>query len=176
MNDVALRPATADDAEFFVDLHQASLGPYVNQIWGWDDDEQRAYLARHLVLERVCVIVVDGVDAGRLDVEERDDEVFLALIELAPDHQGRSIGSRLIRELLDRAGADGKRVTLSVLEVNPRAYQLYRRLGSPRSRETASRRRSGSGWWRSCDRQRVVVSDARWLSEFSRCATSNGGN
>jgi ribosomal protein S18 acetylase RimI-like enzyme len=129
MNDVALRPATADDADFFFDLHQASLGPYVNQIWGWDDDEQRAYLAEHLVLERVRVIVVDGVDAGRLDVEEHDDEVFLALIELAPDHQGRSIGSRLIRDLLDRAGADGKRVTLSVLEVNRRAYQLYRRLG-----------------------------------------------
>jgi len=28
-------------------------------------------------LDRVRVIVVDGVDAGRLDVEERDDEVFL---------------------------------------------------------------------------------------------------
>jgi ribosomal protein S18 acetylase RimI-like enzyme len=56
-----------------------------------------------------------------------DAEVFLALIELAPDHQGRGIGGRLVRDLLDRA--DGKRVTLSVLEVNRRAYQLYRRLG-----------------------------------------------
>jgi ribosomal protein S18 acetylase RimI-like enzyme len=127
MADIALRPATADDAEFFFDLHEASLGPYVDQIWGWDDEEQRAYLARHLVLQRVRVIVVDGVDVGRLDVEEGDDEVFLALIELAPDHQGRGIGGRLIRDLLDRA--DGKRVTLSVLEVNRRAYQLYRRLG-----------------------------------------------
>jgi ribosomal protein S18 acetylase RimI-like enzyme len=78
-------------------------------------------------LDRVRVIVVDGVDAGRLDVEERDDEVFLGLIELAPEYQGRGIGSRLIRELID--GADGKRVTLSVLGVNDRAYQLYRRLG-----------------------------------------------
>jgi GNAT superfamily N-acetyltransferase len=129
VHDIVLRPATADDTQFFFDLHEASLGPYVNQIWGWDDDEQRAYLARHLVLEHVRVIVVDGVDVGRLDVEERDDEVFLALIELAPVHQGRGIGSRLIRELLDRASADGKRVTLSVLEVNHRAYQLYRRLG-----------------------------------------------
>jgi ribosomal protein S18 acetylase RimI-like enzyme len=129
MADIALRRATADDAEFFFDLHEASLGPYVDQIWGWDDADQRAYLARHLVLERVRVIVVDGVDVGRLDVEEGDDEIFLALIELAPDHQGRCIGGRLIRDLLDGASADGKRVTLSVLEVNRRAYQLYRRLG-----------------------------------------------
>jgi ribosomal protein S18 acetylase RimI-like enzyme len=71
--------------------------------------------------------VVDGVEAGRLDVEERDDEILLALIELAPEYQGRGIGTRLIRELVNRA--DGKRVTLSVLGVNDRAYQLYRRLG-----------------------------------------------
>ena len=56
-----------------------------------------------------------------------DDQVFLALIELAPDHQGRGVGGRLIRDILDRA--DGKRVVLSVLAVNHRAYRLYRRLG-----------------------------------------------
>jgi hypothetical protein len=76
MADIAFRPAPADDAEFFFALHKLSLGPYVDQIWRWDDDEQSAYLATHLVLECVRVIVVDGVDAGRLEVEERDDEVF----------------------------------------------------------------------------------------------------
>jgi ribosomal protein S18 acetylase RimI-like enzyme len=127
MADIALRPATADDAEFFFALHKRSLGPYVDQIWGWDDDEQRAYMTGDFDLDRVRVIVVDGVDGGRLDVEERDDEVFLALIELAPEYQGRGIGSRLIRELI--GGAGGRRVTLSVLGVNERAYQLYCRLG-----------------------------------------------
>ncbi|MBB5161842.1 GNAT family N-acetyltransferase [Mycobacterium sp. AZCC_0083] len=127
MADIALRPATTDDAEFFFALHKRSLGPYVDQIWGWDDDEQRAYMTGVFDLGRVRVIVVDGVDVGRLDVEERDDEVFLGLIELAPEYQGRGIGSRVISELID--GADGKRVTLSVLGVNERAYQLYRRLG-----------------------------------------------
>jgi ribosomal protein S18 acetylase RimI-like enzyme len=83
----------------------------VDEVWGWDDDEQRAYLARNL------------------DVEEHDAEVFLALIELTPDHQGRGIGSQLIAELRDRAFTDGKRVRLSVLGVNRPAYQLYRRLG-----------------------------------------------
>jgi ribosomal protein S18 acetylase RimI-like enzyme len=124
---ISLRPATADDVEFLHTLHEASLGPYVDEVWGWDDAEQRAYLTRNLVLERVRVIVLDGVDVGRLDVQEGDDEIFLALIELAPDHQGRGVGSRLIRDILDRA--DGKPVVLSVLAVNDRAYRLYRRLG-----------------------------------------------
>lgn len=57
-----------------------------------------------------------------------DDMAFLfALIELRPEHQGRGIGSHIIRGLIARA--DGKPVTLSVLDVNDRAYQLYRRLG-----------------------------------------------
>lgn len=129
MNDVALRPATMDDVEFFFALHKASFGPYVDEVWGWDDGDQRAYLTRNLVVEQVRVIVVDGVDVGRLDVEERDDELFLGLIELQPDYQSRGIGGRVIRDLLAQARADGKRVALSVLDVNQRAYALYRRLG-----------------------------------------------
>jgi ribosomal protein S18 acetylase RimI-like enzyme len=43
------------------------------------DAEQLAYLARKLVLERVRVIAVEGVDVGRLDVQEGDDEIFLAV-------------------------------------------------------------------------------------------------
>jgi ribosomal protein S18 acetylase RimI-like enzyme len=31
--------------------------------------------------------------------------------------------------LLDRASCEGKQVALNVLAVNPRAHQLYRRLG-----------------------------------------------
>jgi hypothetical protein len=47
MPDIALRPATADDAEFFFALHKGSFSVYVDQIWGWDDDVQRAYLGTH---------------------------------------------------------------------------------------------------------------------------------
>src|SRR4029078_4616984 len=41
----------------------------------------------------------------------------------------RGLGSRLIRIVLDRAAAEGKPLVLNVLEVNRRAYELYRRLG-----------------------------------------------
>jgi hypothetical protein len=71
MKDIALRPATTDDAEFFFALHKRSLGPYVDQIWGWDDDEQRAYMTGDFDLDRVRVIVVDGVEAGRPEVRIR---------------------------------------------------------------------------------------------------------
>lgn len=129
MDEITLRPATADDLAFFFALHKESLGPYVDQVWGWEDDDQRAYLERNLVLSRTQVVVVNGADVGRLDVEDHGDERFLALIEIAAEHRERGIGGRLIHALLDDAFAEGKRVRLSVLQVNIRAYQLYRRLG-----------------------------------------------
>lgn len=69
------------------------------------------------------------MEVGRLDVDYGDEETFLLLVELSPTHQGRGIGSRLIQQLLDRSAAQGKPLSLNVLEVNRRAYALYKRLG-----------------------------------------------
>ena len=74
------------------------------------------------------------MDVGRLDVDFGDEEIFLLLVELSPTHQGRGIGSRLIQQLLDRAAVEGKPLALNVLEVNRRAYALYRRLGFTEAR------------------------------------------
>ena len=126
---IDLRHVHAGDVEFLFELHRASLGPYVDEVWGWRDDEQRAHLARNLDADRARIVMVDGVDAGRLDVEESDDRIFIALLELLPSHQGQGIGTAIIRDVLDRARRDSKSVTLRVLEVNHRARALYQRLG-----------------------------------------------
>jgi GNAT superfamily N-acetyltransferase len=98
---ITLRRATADDFAFFFALHKESLGPYVDQVWGWEDDDQRAYLERNLVLPHTRVIVVNGSDVGRLDLEDHCDELFLALIEIAAEHRCRGIGGQLIQALLN---------------------------------------------------------------------------
>lgn len=64
---IDLRHVDAGDVEFLFELHRASLGPYVDEVWGWRDDEQRAHLARNLDADRARIVMVDGVDAGRLD-------------------------------------------------------------------------------------------------------------
>ena len=40
-------------------------------------------------------------------------------VALLPAHQGRGIGTRLVRELQERAAREGRAVTLSVFEINP---------------------------------------------------------
>ena len=129
MHRIDFRPATADDFAFFFQLHKDTLGPYVDQVWGWDDEDQRAHLRRTIDYDATQVIVAYEVEIGRLIVERRQHEVYLGLIEIAPSHQGRGIGGHIVRGVLDDAFADGKRVCLNVLRVNTAAYRLYRRLG-----------------------------------------------
>lgn len=97
----------------------------VEALWGWDEQLQRRIFDERFDRTRFQVIQVDGEDAGVLDVEERDDEVFLKLIELLPAIQGQGVGSSIIRSLQAR----GKPVTLRVLTTNRRAAALYERLG-----------------------------------------------
>ncbi|KRD20804.1 hypothetical protein ASE48_03225 [Mycobacterium sp. Root265] len=139
MHHTDFRPATADDFAFFFQLHKDTLGPYVEQVWGWDDEVQRTYLQRTIDYDTTQVIVVEGTDAGRLKVERRPQGVYLGLIEIAPSHQGRGIGTQIVRSLLDEAFADGKRVCLNVLRVNTSAYRLYRRLGFAQAAATEVR-------------------------------------
>jgi ribosomal protein S18 acetylase RimI-like enzyme len=43
-----------------------------------------------------------------LDVEHRPGEIYLARIEIHPDHQGHGIGTRLIRALAGQAAQNGQ--------------------------------------------------------------------
>jgi len=93
---IDFRPATADDFAFFFQLYKDTLGPYVDQVWGWRDEEQLTYLQRTIDYAATRVIVVDGVDAGRLKVERRQQRIYISLIEIAPSHQGRGIGGQIV--------------------------------------------------------------------------------
>jgi GNAT superfamily N-acetyltransferase len=124
-----LRPATSADREFCFALHRASMRPYVERLWGWDDEVQRGFHDRGFDPDRTRIITVDGRDVGSLTVDDAADAIYLRRIQVHPEHQGRGIGARLIRGLLAEAAARGVPVTLDVLTVNPRAHALYRRLG-----------------------------------------------
>lgn len=140
MTMIAFRASTVEDFEFFFELHKATLGPYVDQVWGWDDDDQRAYLRRTIDFAATQVIVVDGADAGRLNLADQDGDVYVGLIEVAAGFQRRGVGTRVLRAVLDDAFTAGRGVCLNVLRVNTDAYRLYRRLGFVVVDETDIRR------------------------------------
>jgi ribosomal protein S18 acetylase RimI-like enzyme len=124
----SLRPVTDNDYGFLFELHVATMKPYVEQIWGWDDAPQAAMFRNSFVPSKRQVIVIDGQDVGVLHADRRPDEVFLANIEIAPAFQGRGLGGRIITDILVDAHANGLPVSLRLLHVNP-ARHLYERLG-----------------------------------------------
>jgi ribosomal protein S18 acetylase RimI-like enzyme len=129
MTPVVLRPATPADSEFCYQLHKAAMGDYVAAIWGWDEQVQRRWHARAFNPARWQIITTGGTDIGMIDVEHRPREIYLARIELHPDHQGHGTGTRLIGALADEAAHNGQDLVLDVLAVNRRAQALYQRLG-----------------------------------------------
>ena len=135
MPDWRLRPATESDREFLFRLHCTAMRESVEALWGWDEELQRQIFDERFDGTQFQVIQVDGKDAGVLDVEERDDAIFLKLIELVPANQGQGVGTSVIRALQAR----GKPVTLRVLTTNPRAAALYRRLGFRVTEQTPER-------------------------------------
>jgi ribosomal protein S18 acetylase RimI-like enzyme len=128
MNNIELRPATADDFDFLYRLHRAALKEYIAQTWGWDEGWQQRYFEQHFDPAASQVIQFKKRDAGVVSVVECEGEIFLANIAVTPDLQGQGIGTSVIQQVLDEAKRSGKPVVLRVLKVNP-ARRLYERLG-----------------------------------------------
>lgn len=120
------RPATEADREFLWRLHRATMRPSVGQTWGWDEADQRRRFDLGFAPQGKRIVLVHGEPVGMIDVERREREVFLAVVEILPVWQGRGLGTRLIRAVIEEAGT--LPVALHVLKVNP-ARRLYERLG-----------------------------------------------
>src|SRR5262245_16166625 len=101
----SLRPATPDDAEYLYALHVATMKEYVVQTWGgpWDDGFQRDYFFRGFQPTAIQIILLDGRDAGQLRLRKTENEFWVDLIEVAPDSQGRGVGTAVIHDILAEA-------------------------------------------------------------------------
>lgn len=136
---VSLRPAVPEDRAFLFELHRASMGPYVEELFGpWDDAVRWEFFDRWFRPEHTFVIGVGGEDVGVVAFEEREDDVYVTRIEVRPDRQGQGIGTAVLQRLLDQTHEAGKAVSLHVFEINP-ARELYRRLGFTTSSERDGR-------------------------------------
>jgi GNAT superfamily N-acetyltransferase len=125
---VELRSASIDDYDFAYRVHRAAMRPSIEQTYGWDEDFHARYFRLHFSPAHWEIIRYRGTDVGVFSVEERGESLFLALIAILPEYQGRGIGTTLICKLQQKASMRGMTVTLQVLKVN-RARELYERLG-----------------------------------------------
>ncbi|GIK36963.1 MAG: hypothetical protein BroJett011_07960 [Chloroflexota bacterium] len=135
----SLRPAMESDYEFLYQLHAATIRPVVEATWGWDEAFQAEYFRTHWDATRRQIVQGNGVDIGTITLEQHQTAIFLALVEIHPDYQGRGIGTALIRDVVAAAHRRGLRVELQVLKANVRARRLYEQLGFQITEERAER-------------------------------------
>ena len=134
---LALRPATPDDADFLTDTaieatrdqgrfpEDVDLAEYRAGFRDWTLEQLRDEVPGSVT----SVVTAYGADVGRLRVVRTDELLELAGLQLLPDHQGRGLGTRIIRDLMAEAAANRRAFGLSVEKDNPRARALYERLG-----------------------------------------------
>lgn len=135
----ALRQASHKDYDFLFDLHRAAMREYIEAIWGWHEDWQAEYFQKKFDPANRKIIVIDGEDAGVVVVEQRPEALYLGLIELLPEFQGRGTGSVIVEQLKSEAFRKGQPLALHVLATNLPALRLYERLGFKIERQESIR-------------------------------------
>lgn len=107
----------------------------VENIWGWDQQYQDARFREEFNPSRCQIVEVEGERVGVVAVDTRPNEIFLANIQIIPEHQGNGLGTALIQSLQRQASATGSKMALQVNRAN-RARRLYERIGFAVTDET----------------------------------------
>ncbi len=122
------RPAKPGDYPFAVGLYLDGAERYLSKIGRWSRPRIAAKFRRGYKPAYACVLSLRGEDVGWMQVVESVGRLHLQQLHLVESHRGRGLGTRLMEDLLGRAEAAGKPVTLDVMHGN-RARRLYLRLG-----------------------------------------------
>lgn len=125
----SFRQAKPEDYEFLYNLHVLAMREYVELLWGWEESWQRDYYTRKFDPLTRKIIIIAGRDAGVLVIEHQEEELYLGLIEILPEFQGRGVGSAIIVDLIAQAREMNRPLSLHVLKSNDSARRLYERLG-----------------------------------------------
>ena len=105
----------------------AGIRAYINE------GSMYLYRERGIIIGAMAVTMYQGEDYHAIDWTEQvpDDKVtVIHILAVSPDHQGKGIGSEMIREAIRLAQNNGMQaVRLDALASNTPAHRLYERLG-----------------------------------------------
>ena len=134
--DFQLRQATIHDADFLFALHSASMRDVIAATWEWNEAWQRDHFDSHFLPDTISLIYCEETPVGMLELRDRPDSLYVANLKVMPSWQSRGLGQSVMHEVLRRAAAEHRSVTLQVLEANVGARRLYERLGFVRIADT----------------------------------------
>lgn len=133
-----LRTIQTEDREFLLRVY-ASTRVEELALTDWDEAQKQAFLLQQFEAQHhhyqahyreawFDLILLDGEPVGRLYVARWPEEIRIMDIALLPAFRNRGVGGGLLRDLLEKAAATDRRLTIHVERYNP-ALRLYQRLG-----------------------------------------------
>ena len=125
-----LKPATEADRAWLEELRRSVYQELFVATWGaWNEARHRRHCDECWERGNICTVEVKGERVGMIQVHEDGGGFEVGEIQILPAHQGLGIGSRLLEDVVARAHAQDRKVSLSTGLKNIRAVELYERLG-----------------------------------------------
>ncbi|RED57988.1 GNAT family N-acetyltransferase [Cohnella lupini] len=123
---VILRPARADDFEMRVRLSVTAFG--------LDEEDARAIEGGVDVDEDtdMHMIEVNEETIGKIRVSRVDGQAWIYGFSILPQHQGKGIGRKVLRQVVKEQSSNGHSVHLEVETKNDQALGLYESVGFQR--------------------------------------------
>ncbi len=127
--DISLRRASETDIPFLLLLRDKTMRRYLEEV-GMPTSTEEYEKRIRFEFSHAQIVELDGKPIGlfKATYTEELNYWYLVQIQISPEFQGLKIGSKLILDLITKAGAAKSKVGLSVIETNP-AKQLYLKLG-----------------------------------------------
>jgi len=122
-----LRPATAADAEWMVELRIAVMRADLDRLGRWNPIRARQRFLNAYVPGHTSVILVSDDVVGLIAVRPEPDAVWIEHFYLAENSQGRGLGGAVLAGLMAKHD-DGRPFRLNVLRGSA-ARRLYERHG-----------------------------------------------
>ena len=126
-DDVWMRAAVPADVDLVAGLKERVLRQDLERLVGWDPARSRARVVEHFSTAHTRMIVVDGAVAGTITLRSDEDALWLEMFYLEAAHQGRGIGTAVLRAVLAETSPE-RELRLQVL-VGSAAQRLYERHG-----------------------------------------------
>jgi len=135
---ICFRPITEEDVDFLYHVY-ASTRQAEMSATGWSEAQVEAFLKMQFRLQHTQyiqnysnasfdIILIDGIPAGRLYVDQKDNTMRIIDITLLPEFRGKGVGSRIMKKLVAQADAKGLVMSLHV-EMNNPVLPFYKSLG-----------------------------------------------
>ncbi|MFE7033093.1 GNAT family N-acetyltransferase [Streptomyces sp. NPDC057621] len=126
--DWTLRSAVSSDVEAVAELRATVMRADLERLGRYDEHRVRQRLRDSFSTRHTSIVEIDRELVGCVTVRPSEGRQLLEHFYLAPHHQGRGLGSAVLRTVLERTDAQDATVRLNVLQGSA-ARRLYERHG-----------------------------------------------